>query len=188
MNRKYFLPAFVLMTLLIACRQQGSNSSLLSTQQKDSIALSDSARKLYTGLAYYYNNNIHDTLVMKVPEVLDFCRDNHLWYDYYDTWMLLGEEYNFSGESKKAVEVAQEIHDDAIQRGNKYGLTAAEFIKALVYDNQLNREEATRSFERALASYPDDAEPFLKNSIYVYYVNELKNMNDTLKMHKTQYT
>ena len=185
MNRKYFLPALMLMTLLMACRQQGSNSSLLSTQQQDSIALSDSARKLYTGLAYYYNNNIHDTLVMKVPEVLDFCRDNKLWYDYYDTWMLLGEEYNFSGESKKAVDVAQEIHDDAIQRGNKYGLTAAEFIKALVYDNQLNREEATRSFERALASYPDDAEPFLKNSIYVYYVNELKNMNDTLKMHKT---
>jgi serine phosphatase RsbU (regulator of sigma subunit)/ribosomal protein S17E len=35
-----------------------------------------------------------------------------------------------------------------------------------------------------LASYPDDAEAFLKNSIYVYYVNELKNLEDIGKMEK----
>jgi hypothetical protein len=64
-------------------------------------------------------------------------------------------------------------------------MTAAEFIKGLVYDNQLNRTEAARSFERALKNYPEDADPFLKNSIYVYYTNELRNMDDTLRMHKT---
>jgi serine phosphatase RsbU (regulator of sigma subunit)/ribosomal protein S17E len=121
---------------------------------------------------------------MKVPEVLDFCKEHELWNDYYDTWMLLGEEYNFSGESNKAIDIAKEIHDDATQRNNKYGLTVAEFIKALVYDCQLNRQEAARSFERALASYPDDAEAFLKNSIYAYYVNELKNLEDIGKMEK----
>ena len=191
MKKTYYLIALLLLMLAGACSQRSGNNTNASADETDSIAkakhkaLVDSARKLYGGLAYYYNNNIHDTLVMKVPSVLDYCRDNELWFDYYDTWMLLGEEYNFSGEANKAVQVAQEIHDDAIQRGNNYGLTVAEFIKALVYDNQLNREEATRSFERALASYPDDAEPFLKNSIYVYYANELKNMNDTLRMHKT---
>lgn len=191
MKKTYYLLALLLLMLAGSCSQRSGNNTNASVDETDSLAkakhkaLVDSARRLYAGLTYYYNNNIHDTLVMKVPSVLDYCRDNELWFDYYDTWMLLGEEYNFSGEANKAVQVAQEIHDDAIQRGNKYGLTAAEFIKALVYDNQLNREEATRSFERALASYPDDAEPFLKNSIYVYYANELKNMNDTLKMHKT---
>ena len=191
MKKTYYLLALLLLMLAGSCSQRSGNNTNASVDETDSLAkakhkaLVDSARRLYAGLTYYYNNNIHDTLVMKVPSVLDYCRDNELWFDYYDTWMLLGEEYNFSGEANKAVQVAQEIHDDAIQRGNNYGLTAAEFIKALVYDNQLNREEATRSFERALASYPDDAEPFLKNSIYVYYANELKNMNDTLKMHKT---
>jgi serine phosphatase RsbU (regulator of sigma subunit)/tetratricopeptide (TPR) repeat protein len=187
MKKFHYTIALLLLVLISACNPRSGNNTNdpEKASKKDSINWSDSARKLYGVLSYYYNNNIHDTLVMKVPEVLDFCCEHELWYDYYDTWMMLGEEYNFSGESNKAIQIAQEIHDDAIQRGNKYGLTAAEFIKALVYDNQLNREEASRSFERALSNYPDDAEPFLKNSIYVYYVNELKNMNDTLRMRKT---
>ena len=187
MKKFHYTITLLLLVLISACNPRSGNNTNdpEKASKKDSINWSDSARKLYGVLSYYYNNNIHDTLVMKVPEVLDFCCEHELWYDYYDTWMMLGEEYNFSGESNKAIQIAQEIHDDAIQRGNKYGLTAAEFIKALVYDNQLNREEASRSFERALSNYPDDAEPFLKNSIYVYYVNELKNMNDTLRMRKT---
>jgi serine phosphatase RsbU (regulator of sigma subunit)/Tfp pilus assembly protein PilF len=189
MKKSYHIIALLLLLLTCACGQQSGRKAYVD--ETDSIAkakhkvLVDSARKLYGGLTYYYNNNIHDTLLMKIPDVMDYCRDNELWYDYYDTWMLLGEEYNFSGESNKAIQIAQEIHDDATQRGNNYGLTAAEFIKGLVYDNQMNSAEATRSFERALASYPNDAEPFLKNTIYVYYVNELKNLDDTLKMHKT---
>lgn len=190
MKKSHFVIAFLLLIVTVACQQRSGNNTD-ATAESDSIAkakhlaLVDSARRLYTGLAYYYNNNIHDSLVSELPAVLDFCRDNELWFDFYDTWMLLGEEYNFYGESNKAIQVAQEIHDDATERGNKYGMTAAEFIKGLVYDNQLNRTEAARSFERALKNYPEDAEPFLKNSIYVYYTNELRNMDDTLRMHKT---
>ena len=190
MKKNHFVIAFLLLIVTVACQQRSGNNTN-ATAESDSIAkakhlaLVDSARRLYTGLAYYYNNNIHDSLVSELPAVLDFCRDNELWFDFYDTWMLLGEEYNFYGESNKAIQVAQEIHDDATERGNKYGMTAAEFIKGLVYDNQLNRTEAARSFERALKNYPEDAEPFLKNNIYVYYTNELRNMDDTLRMHKT---
>lgn len=190
MKKNHFVIAFLLLIVTVACQQRSGNNTDV-TAESDSIAkakhlaLVDSARRLYTGLAYYYNNNIHDSLVSELPAVLDFCRDNELWFDFYDTWMLLGEEYNFYGESNKAIQVAQEIHDDATERGNKYGMTAAEFIKGLVYDNQLNRTEAARSFERALKNYPEDAEPFLKNNIYVYYTNELRNMDDTLRMHKT---
>ena len=152
--------------------------------ERKNINWTDSARKRYAKLTYYYNNNIHDSLVMAVPAELEFCKEHDLWYDYYDAWMLLGEEYNFSGEHRKAIGVAQDIHDDATLRNNKYGLTAAEFIKALVYDCQLNQEESARSFQRALDHYPDNASPFLKNSIYVYYANELKVLNSLEKMHQ----
>ena len=185
--KKFHYPiALLLLVLIGACSPRSGNNTNdpEKASKKDAINWSDSARKLYGVLTYYYNNNIHDTMVMKVPEVLVFCREHELWNDYYDTWLLLGQEYNFSGESSKAIEVAQEIHDDATERNNKYGLTVAEFIKGLVYDNQLNREESARSFERALANYPTDAEAFLKNSIYVYYVNELRTMNKMDKMEK----
>ena len=139
MKKTINLLPFLLLLLVISCGQQNGDSS----NSNDNAQNSDSARWLkeaqdqYRKLTYYYNNNIHDTLVMMVPEVLDFCREHELWTDFYDTWMLLGEEYSFSGEHSKAIKIVQEIHDDATKRSNKYGLTAAMFVKGLVYDGQL---------------------------------------------------
>ena len=185
MKKSHQLLIFFVLALASACNQSANSEhpSADSARKKD-VNWGDSARTRYAKVAYYYNNNIHDSLVMAVPAELEFCKSHQLWTDYYDVWMLLGEEYNFSGELSKAITVAQEIHDDATMRDNKYGLTLAEYIKALVYDSQLNQEESARSFQRALDHYPDDADPFLKNSIYVYYANELKAMNDLEKMHK----
>ena len=186
MKKSHHLIVFLLMALACACSQpQGnSNNTAADWSGKKDINWKDSVRKRYSVIAYYYNNNIHDSLLMAIPAELEFCKEHELWSDYYDVWMMLGEEYTFSGEHSKAIAVAQEIHEDAVSRDNKYGLTAAEFITALVYDSQLNREEAARSFERALKHYPDTAEPFLKNSIYVYYSNELRYVDDSEKMRR----
>lgn len=181
------LCAIILLALVFGCGQQNGRSTddSKSSKQKDSAAWAQQARDQYRVLAYYYNNNIHDSLEMKLPEVLDFCREHELWSDYYDTWMMLGEEYSFSGEYSKAIKVVQEIHDDATKRGNKYGLTASEFIKGLVYDGQGNYKESASSFEAALSNYPANGAPFQKNSIYVYYLTELKNLHNADKMRST---
>ena len=181
------LCAIILLAFVFGCGQQNGRSTddSKSSKQKDSAALAQQARDQYSVLAYYYNNNIHDSLEMKLPEVLDFCREHELWSDYYDTWMMLGEEYSFSGEYSKAIKVVQEIHDDATKRGNKYGLTASEFIKGLVYDGQGNYKESASSFEAALSNYPANGAPFQKNSIYVYYLTELKNLHNADKMRST---
>ena len=181
------LCAIILLALVFGCGQQNGRSTddNKSDKQKDSAAWAQQARDQYSVLAYYYNNNIHDSLEMKLPEVLEFCREHELWSDYYDTWMMLGEEYSFSGEYSKAINVVQEIHDDATKRGNKYGLTASEFIKGLVYDGQGNYKESASSFEAALSNYPANGAPFQKNSIYVYYLTELKNLHNADKMRST---
>ena len=181
------LCAIILLAFVLGCGQQNGRSTddNKSDKQKDSAAWAQQARDQYSVLAYYYNNNIHDSLEMKLPEVLEFCREHELWSDYYDTWMMLGEEYSFSGEYSKAIKVVQEIHDDATKRGNKYGLTASEFIKGLVYDGQGNYKESASSFEAALSNYPANGAPFQKNSIYVYYLTELKNLHNADKMRST---
>lgn len=185
MKRLHHLWTFILIGLACACNQPQDNSdNTTANVEKNDVNWSDSARNRYMKVAYYYNNNIHDSLVMAVPAERDFCKEHELWADYYDVWMMLGEEYNFSGEHSKAIDVAQEIHDDAAMRNNGYGLAAAEFIKALVYDSQLNHEESARSFEQALKIYPDSASSFLKNSIYVYYTYELRDLKDSEKMQR----
>ena len=187
MKKTINLLSILLLLLAISCGQQngGAPSGNDNAQNSDSARWAKEARDRYRKLTYYYNNNIHDTLVMMVPEVLDFCREHELWTDFYDTWMLLGEEYSFSGEHNKAIKIVQEMHDDATKRGNKYGLTASEFVKGLVFDGQLNYGEAARSFETALANYPANASPFQKNSIYVYYLTELNNLDQADKMRTT---
>ena len=185
MKRLHHLWTFILIGFACACNQPQDNSdNTTANVEKNDVNWSDSARNRYMKVAYYYNNNIHDSLVMAVPAERDFCKEHELWADYYDVWMMLGEEYNFSGEHSKAIDVAQEIHDDAAMRNNGYGLAAAEFIKALVYDSQLNHEESARSFEQALKIYPDSASSFLKNSIYVYYTYELRDLKDSEKMQR----
>ena len=187
MNRPYYLIALLLLILILGCGQHNGHNanSLDSAQQNNYSYWKSEASKQYEKLAYYYNNNIHDTLLMMVPDVLAFCREHELWTDYYETWTLLGQEYNFSGEYDNAIKVMQEMHDDATKRGNKYGLTSAEYIKGLVYDGQENHKEAARSFEMALSDFPANASPLLKNSIFVYYFSQLENLDDTQKMHKT---
>ena len=181
MKKPYHLITLLILALAAGCNEKGGYTPE-NTKTQEYKNWKDSARKHFAVLAYYYNNNIHDSLVEAIPAELEFCAEHELWYDYYDTWMMLGEEYSFYGEQRKAIEIAQEIHDDAIKRNNGYGLAGAEFIKALVYDNQLNHEEAARSFEKALEVYPDSAEAFLKNTIYVYYSNELRDKKNIEKM------
>ena len=140
MNRLYHLFALLLLTLVFACdhRNGHKTNSHEMVQENDSNYWEAEAQKQYDKLAYYYNNNIHDTVIMMAPDVIDFCREHKLWTEYYDSWTLLGQEYNFFGNHIKATKVAQEIHNDATKRGNKYGLILAEFIKGLVYDAQEN--------------------------------------------------
>ncbi len=187
--KPYHLISLLLLLLAVACNQRNTNSAdhsqTTENRKKDSLQWVKEANRQYKELAYYYNNNIHDTLVMKLPAVLDYCREHGLWPDYYDTWMLLGQDYTFCGDYDNAIKTVQEMHDDATKRNNKYGQTAAEFIKGLVYDGQGNFQEATQCFEKALADYPDNASPFQKNTIYVYYITALKNLHDPGKMRHT---
>ena len=114
MNRPYHLTILLILTMVFGCGQRhGHNAnSLENAHQNNTNYWKNEASKQYEKLAYYYNNNIHDTLVMMAPEVLDFCREHELWTDYYETWTLLGQEYNFSGEYDNAIKVMQEMHDD----------------------------------------------------------------------------
>lgn len=104
MKKSYYLIVLFLVTLIAACStRSGNDAEDNNTPEKANKKWTKEAQLQYKVLAYYYNNNIHDSLVMKVPEVLDFCREHELWADYYDTWMLLGQEYNFSGETNMAI-------------------------------------------------------------------------------------
>ena len=147
----------------------------------DSIDWADSAYKLDVKLTYYYNNNLHDSLVMLVPAALDMCRQHKVWQSYYNIWRTLGQEYVFTGQPDSAMMEAQKMHDDAIERGDSTMLATADYIKGLSYDAQGNHTEAALILEQALNKLPEK-EYTLRNSIYLYYLTELHFNKDTAQM------
>ena len=104
--------------LLSACRHGGDGGrqqhrNLQSGAGAASVNWRDSAEKRYDRLVYYYNENLHDSLVMLARADLEFLSDKEQWNRYYDTWMLLAEDYTFNGEFTNAIREAQLIHADA---------------------------------------------------------------------------
>ena len=110
MNKPYYIFIVLLLTFILGCSQQKANhagnttdsKTFVNSSQKDGTDWAKEAQKQYKNLAYYYNNNIHDTLVMKVPEVLDFCREHQLWADYQSG----------TGDSRRCYAARQQVRTD----------------------------------------------------------------------------
>ena len=101
MKKPYHLIALLILALAAGCNEKRGYAPE-NTKTQEYKNWKDSARKHFAVLAYYYNNNIHDSLVEAIPAELEFCAEHELWYDYYDAWMMLGEEYSFLRRTAKS--------------------------------------------------------------------------------------
>ena len=166
----------VLLALVPSSCQRMTN--IVKAQKNDTVNWTDSARKLTQLIFHYYNNNLHDSLVMTVEVNKEVCREHQLWHSYYQGWMKLGEEYVCTGQLDSAVIEAQAMHDEALKMEYDYGLAVADFIKALVYNVHQNHQECARLLGVVIDKCKGMDEPQLENKLYTYYMTELKDMED----------
>ena len=157
-------------------------SKVARASLSDTVNWADSAEKMVKQVFYYYNNDLHDSLVMTADATMKLCREHQFWHNYYKTWMKLGEEYTCTGQPDSALAEAQKIHSEAMSQGNDYGMMIADYIKALVYSAQRNPRECARLLDEVLNRCKGLDEPHFLNKIYAYYVNELKQLDDNQAM------
>ena len=69
-------------------------------------------------ITLFYNADLNDSIYDQLPQTLEFLKDTKSWKNYYETWTILIDTYNFSGQSNTALKEVKVMYDDAHQRGD----------------------------------------------------------------------
>ena len=70
-------------------------------------------------ITFFYNANLNDSVYEQVPQTLKFLESVGQWKNYYETWSLLINTYNFSGKTILGMDEAKKMLADAEQRKNE---------------------------------------------------------------------
>ena len=102
----------------------------------------------------YYNNDQHDSLLLVAPETLDFLRKQQSWQLYYILWQYLAEDHVWFNEYAEAIEEAQAMQEDAIERNDSFGLALSYEVQGTAYAMQDVKDEARRCYKTCIDIYP----------------------------------
>ncbi len=129
----------------------------------------------YKELEYFYNTDQHDSLQAKMPAMLKDCRKYEQWKLYYISWELLGEDYLRNNDAKKAIDTAQEMEQDALERDIRFGQSEAYLVMGLAYSIQLNTIEAEECLKQAIDMFdPAIGDVSTLISMYHHYGNAMR--------------
>jgi serine phosphatase RsbU (regulator of sigma subunit) len=125
-------------------------------------------------MTFFYNNDINDSIYEQVPPLLELLRDIKEWKNYYETWSLLVNTYNFTGQTNTGLKEVKEMYDDALRRNDIYGMGMAYYAMGNVYANMYNNEEAANSYRKSIVLLMKLAPlPLQLSDIFAYYVDVL---------------
>ena len=134
-------------------------------------------------MTLFYNTDLNDSLSAQVPPTLEFLSSIEAWKDYYETWTLLVEAYNFAGQTNTGLKEAQQMFEDAKLRSDKYGMGMSYYAMGNVYANMNNLEEAANSYQKSLAFLNTiEDKPMQLSDIYAYYGDVLEFQGEYNKL------
>ena len=135
------------MTTAISCKRDGASA-------RHSDVSYDSVYARFSVAQRYYNNDQHDSLLMVAPETLEFLRQQKNWQLYYILWQYLAEDHVWFNEYADAIEEAQAMQEDAIERNDSFGLALSYDVQGTAYVMQDVKDEAKRCYKTSISIYP----------------------------------
>lgn len=172
MNLRYF--ALPLLSLLVAPAAQA---------EKNANDLQEKGEALVEKMISFYNADLNDSIYAQVPPTLDFLKSIGSWKNYYETWSLLVNTYNFSGQSNTALKEVKVMYDDAHQRGDKYGMGMAYYLMGNIYCNMYNNDEAADSYSKSIEILTTlNPKPLQLCDIFSYYADVLELQGEYEKL------
>ena len=134
-------------------------------------------------MTLFYNSDLNDSIYEQVPHTLELLGSTQSWKNFYETWTILVETYNFAGQTNTGLKEAQQMYDDAKERENKFGLGMAYYAMGNVYANMNNHEEAADSYQKSLNMLVDiEPRPMQLSDIYAYYGDVLEFQKEYHKL------
>ncbi len=172
-TRLFLLLAIVALT---GCRRSGDGA--MGSAETASQTTVDSTEILMDLVDHYYKNVEHDSLGALAPQAMSYFSRYGKWQEYYTTWCLLVNDLVWNGQMDRGFDEAQQMHDDAIERNNAFGLSESYTAMGIAYHFQKNNAESARCYQQALKHYPQDADQSVKLNIYSYYCQVLVDAKD----------
>ncbi|MBQ9678721.1 MAG: tetratricopeptide repeat protein [Prevotella sp.] len=133
-----------------------------------------------------YNYDKNDSLIIQAHEDLKFHSQYGLWENYYDTWLHLVNTYVFSGKVNTGLQEVKQMHKDAAERNDKYGLALANYAMGNAYINMGYTDEALQCYRKGLGHIHSlEKVPHVVNDVYSYYcdaLNEQRNYGEMKKV------
>ena len=148
------------------------NDLIAETERQHNMVRTGDAR--VQKLIFFYNNDLSDSLCQQTPDVLEFLKVCKSWKNYYESWTLLVNTYNFAGETSEALKEANLMFDDAKTRQDKFGMGMAYYVMGNVYSNMYNPEEAANSYAMGIDLLMQvNPLPMQLSDVFSYYADEL---------------
>ena len=131
----------------------------------------------------FYNTDLNDSIYEQTHSTLNFLSSIKEWNNYYETWTILVETYNFSGQTNTALKEVNAMFEDAKQRKDNYGMGIAFYAMGNVYANMYNDEEAASSYQKSIDILMDiKPKPIQLCDIFAYYCDVLENQKEYKKL------
>ncbi len=131
----------------------------------------------------FYNTDLNDSIYEQTHSTLNFLSSIKEWNNYYETWTILVETYNFSGQTNTALKEVNAMFEDAKQRKDNYGMGMAYYAMGNVYANMYNDEEAASSYQKSIEILMDiKPKPIQLCDIFAYYCDVLENQKEYKKL------
>ena len=131
----------------------------------------------------FYNTGLNDSLYEQAHPTLDFLASLNDWKNYYETWSLLIDGYNFAGKTIMGMDEAKAMFADAEQRKDYYGMGLGYYAMGNAYAVIRNYEEAADAYQKSvdilMAMSP---RPIQLADIFSYYAEVLDNLKRYEKM------
>lgn len=153
---------------------------LLSVTAATAQATQDSeSKRRYDHLCFLYNNDKNDSLIAQAPLDMAFNKKEEAWSFYYETWMQLVNTYVFMGRVNMALKEVRVMHQDAMDRNDKYGMALANYAMGNAYNNMGHLDEAIGCYDQSLKLIASSnvSEPVV-NDIFSYYCDALNEKKD----------
>ena len=133
-------------------------------------------------ISFFYNNDYNDSIYLQAPQALKFLEASKDWKNYYETWSVLINTYNFDSKTILGMEEAKKMITDAEQRKDQYGIGLGHYSLGLVYAMMHNHEKAANAYQKSIAILMKlDPKPLQLAEIFSYYTEVL----DLLKRYDT---
>ena len=176
MKHRHYYPLLLLLAVfavaIVSCKRSSSSANRSTVSYDSLFARFSMAQK-------YYNNDQHDALLLVAPETLEFLRQQHSWQLYYILWQYLAEDHVWFNEYAEAIEEAQAMQEDAIERNDSFGLALSYEVQGTAYAMQDVKDEARRCYKTSIDIFPKGGRKGPLASIYGCYADCLSLPEDS---------